>query len=443
MATLVSAGVVSVLVGCMPLLPLGPEPVGVVDPGSTLIGCERAEEHVVVSADAHLDPACTYTGGFEVVASGTTFDCRGAHVDDPTGTRPQGVHVHAPSNVVLADITVRNCIISGFLNNVRVSRDGFKDLVQGQDYEHLFARIAVENNRLLRSRGSGLFVNGFVTGVTIQDNEIALGGGVGIYLEASSRDNVVRRNTIHTNGFGDVDPVNGVPEVVGGTTVRVLRTGREGIAIDGSRNNVVADNTIYSNAAGGIFLYKNCGEFATERPGQWWERWYGADGNLIEGNRIGDEKEGIWVGSRMAEDQYFMDCSDAAYAEGPLHRLHVDEARGNTLRANTILETGNAIRVEDDETTVEANQIQSHTGGRGILVGTKHRTELLGHPVTGSVIRDNRVEGPAGFESYGWIHGHEGTVFAGNEANGVPATLAAGTQPLINPWRFVIRVWMP
>ena len=62
-------GTATALAACEPsLLPLGP-PQGTVSGTSTLVGCDRAAEVVVVTADTHLDPACTYTGGFEITAS--------------------------------------------------------------------------------------------------------------------------------------------------------------------------------------------------------------------------------------------------------------------------------------------------------------------------------------------------------------------------------------
>jgi hypothetical protein len=56
-----------------------------VDPGSRLIGCERAAERVMVSVSSHLDPRCTYTGGFDLSTSGVVFDCLGIF---DVGARP-------------------------------------------------------------------------------------------------------------------------------------------------------------------------------------------------------------------------------------------------------------------------------------------------------------------------------------------------------------------
>ncbi len=159
---------------CTPLaLPLGDAPIGTPSPSSTLIGCERAAETVEITSDAHLDPACTYTGGVQISASNVVFDCRGAHITDVDGTHGRGVSVSADSDTSIDHVTVRNCIISGFLNNVRVSREGFKDLVPGSDYDAPFSDIVIENSRLFGSRGSGVFVNAYVTGVTLRNLEIA------------------------------------------------------------------------------------------------------------------------------------------------------------------------------------------------------------------------------------------------------------------------------
>lgn len=440
----VAVSVVLVVVlgsACTPL-PLR-DLVGTVGAGSALVPCSEAGTLVQITADSHLDPSCVYTRGFEITASNVVFDCRGARIDDVARSRGRGIHIVAPADQVLENVTVRNCEVSGFLNNVRVTREGFKDLVPGSDYDHPFSDIVIENSRLWDSRGSGVFVNGYVTGVTLRLLDIRRSGSVGIYLEAGSRDNVVEHNTIRDNGFGDVDPVNGIPFDFDGTEVRLLQTGREGIAVDGSRSNRIAHNTIVGNSAGGIFLYKNCGEFATTEPAQWWTRHYGAEDNVIEHNLIADEPNGIWVGSRMAENQYFMDCSDPAYGEGPLRRLHLDQAGRNTLRHNVLVRTGNAIRIEDDRTLVEGNVIaDDDPAARGILVGTKERTALLGQPVDGTTIRGNTVSIP-GPESYAWIHDHTGTTFEGNLAGGAPSTLSPGTQPVVNPFLFVVRLWVP
>jgi len=150
MGAAVAALAVVVAAGCVPPSAeraVDPAP-PIVDPGSQLIGCDQAADRVVVTASAHLDPACTYTGGFEISTSRVVLDCRGAQVEDPEGDSGVGILVTAPTTVELSDVTVRNCFVKGFLNNVRVSREGFKSLVQGSEYDAPFTNITIENTHL-------------------------------------------------------------------------------------------------------------------------------------------------------------------------------------------------------------------------------------------------------------------------------------------------------
>ena len=57
---------------CEPPPPLPPP-----GDGSVLVGCDRADERVEITVSSHLDPACTYTLGFDITASGVTLDCQG------------------------------------------------------------------------------------------------------------------------------------------------------------------------------------------------------------------------------------------------------------------------------------------------------------------------------------------------------------------------------
>jgi Right handed beta helix region len=420
--------------------PVQPEP-ATVDPDSQLIGCDQAALRITVTVSSHLDAACTYTGGFDISTSGVVLDCRGAHVEDPEGNDRIGIHVKAPSTVALTDVTVRNCFVKGFLNNVRVSREGFKTLAQGSEYEAPFSDITIENSHLYRSRGVGAYVDGYVTGVTLRALDIAEAGSTGVYLEAGSKDNVVEDSTISRNGYKEVIP-EGQPFVVNGIEFRYQSTGREGIAVDGSRHNIIRRNWIAGNSAGGIFLYKNCGEFATTQPEQHWVRWYGADDNLIENNVITTGPTGIWVGSRMAENTFPMDCSDPTYVANP--SIALDHAADNVIRGNALGFLSYGIRVEDDGTRVEANTFGNGVGPAvAVLVGTKYRTTVLGRPVAGTVLTGNTANLPQTPAPFRWIWDRVSTSESGNTANGEPATLIEGTQPPINPFIFAIRIWVP
>jgi hypothetical protein len=129
-------------------------------------------------------------------------------------------------------VTVRNSIVENFAtNNVRIRRDGFKELQQGTEYENSFSNIRVENSDFYGSNGTGLFVDGFVTEVTLTGLDAARSGGVGVYLEGGSKGTVVENSVIRENGYRDVTP-EGVPINLGGVEFRYRSTGREGLAID-------------------------------------------------------------------------------------------------------------------------------------------------------------------------------------------------------------------
>jgi parallel beta-helix repeat protein len=414
-----------------------PTPIGTVDPASTLVGCDQADARITVTSSIHLDPACIYTRGFEIVASDVTLDCRGASiVKDLAFNTKHGILIEAPTSVPLHDVTVRNCTVSSFDNNLRITREGFKDLPVGSEYEHAFSNILIENDTFLDSENSGVFVNAFVTGVRFSRNAVTGAGSVGIYLEAGSKDNVVEQSVVADNGWKDVIP-GPASIVIGGTTIYYVSTGREGIAVDGSRNNVIRDNLVTDNAAGGVFVYKNCGEDAS-RPGHW-VRNYGASGNVIRHNVVGDGPNGIWVGSRSAENQVFMDCSDTPIVDESGLRVYLDPAPDTTIEYNRIDGMTNAIRVEADGTIVRGNVMRN--AERGVLAGSKYRTTVLAMPIANTTITANTTIGTT--TPYSWVWGTGATTFTANAADGSPGVLVPGTQPTINPFLGVIEILGP
>lgn len=409
--------------------------VGAIDPGSTLVGCEDANTRIIATASIHLDPSCTYTRGVSIRASDVTLDCRGAHIERaPAGTDNHGIQITTPTDVALHDITVRNCDVSKFSNNLRITRAGFKDLPFGGEYDAVYADVRIENNTFHHADGSGVFVDAFVTDVEFVDNTSLSNDGVGLYLEAGSKDNLVAGNRIEDNGYGDVIPGPAYINL-GGTDIPYITTGREGIAVDGSRNNVIENNFVAGNSYGGIYLYKNCGEDSSKNGH--WVRNYGATGNLIRNNVITDGPNGVWVGSRASENQYFMDCSDTPLISNPgvLYEAFLDYATDNTIEHNRIEDMTNAIRVEADRTIVRGNSISG--GERGVLLGTKLRTQTLSQPVANTTISANTTVGVA--TPYSWVWGKGTTKFAGNLGNGGAGRLVAGTQPTINQWLFFVE----
>lgn len=399
-------------------------PPGSPAPGSRLVGCERAAERVVLDADAHLDPSCVYTGGFEIPASGVELDCRGAHLRGAPEAGGRGIEIRAPEGQDLADVTVRNCHVEGFLNGVRVTREGFRSLAPGEEYRNGTRDIVIERSSLRDAHGVGLFVDGYVSGVTIRDNVVAGAGSAGIYLESGSRRNHVEHNLLLDNGHRENGP-GGQRFRLLGVDVWFWGVGREGIAVDGSYENTIQGNVLSGNRAGGIFSYENCGEFP-DRP-SFFERRFPASDNRITGNVFLGGPNGVWLGSRMGENTFPMACSKPAYLEGPLFRVVLDRAANNTVAGNLFQGVAHGVRVEDDGTEVVGNVfVADAPDHHAVLIGTPHRTEALGRPVRGTVVLGN-VSAIAGNASpYRWAHGHEDTVFGWNLAEGRRAGLCEG-----------------
>lgn len=406
---------------------------------SRLAGCGEAAATVVVTADTHLDPSCEYVG-VVITASNVTLDCRGARIVDADGSHTFGIEIRTAADQGLTGVRVRNCFVSGFLNDLRVQRTGFKTLAAGAEYDHPTMDIRIENSWFHDARGSGVFVDGYVTGVTLHRVEVRGAGSVGVYLEAGSKDNVIEASYVHDNGYRDTGPA-GVPITFGGVQFRYVSTGREGIAVDGPRNNVIRDNWIVRNSAGGVFLYKNCGENATSEPAPWWQRRYGAEGNVIAGNVMTDEPTGVWLGSRMSENQYFMDCSDPAYVSSGVTRIYRDSAPDNTVQHNRFVNVEHGVRVEDDKNVVTANSFTG-AGTDAVVIGANARTDVLHEPTRATRVTGN-VSTLANPSASWWAYGEADTVFTGNETNGQPAVFTQSTPIPIDAFLFAKKIWVP
>ncbi len=406
--------------------------------GSVLIGCDQAANRVAVTVTSHLDPTCTYTAGFDVTASNTTLDCQGATVRSAPGAGGVGIVVSAPVDTDLHDVTVRNCHVEGFLNSLKITRPGFRDLPAGGEYLDHLDRIVVEKSSFVGSRGVGVYVDGYVTGVTIQQNTIKGAGSSGIYLEGGSRGSVVTGNAILDNGYTENGP-GGQAVSIGGTTLWFWGVGREGISVDGSYDNTISGNGFTGNSNGGVFLYKNCGEYPGS--GRYFERRTHSDHNTISGNVFIGERNGVWVGSRMAENTLPMDCTDPAYIDETLRRVVLDYAKDNTVDGNTFDNVTYGVRVEDDDTKVLDNTFTGDSADHhAVLVGTPLRAQVLAQPVSGTVVQDNVSTITGNANPYRTIDGPINTVAGGNLALGAPTALCPGVEPPRQQFIFALAI---
>jgi hypothetical protein len=407
-------------------------------PGSTLIGCDHAATRNLVTSSAHLDPDCTYTGGFDLGTSGTTLDCQGATIRSPEGAGGVGIQISAPVGSDLHDVTVRNCHVEGFLNSLRVTRPGFRDLPVGGEYLDDLHGIVIEDSSFTGSHGVGVYVDGYVTGVTIEGNRIQNTGSSGIYLETGSRGSTVVDNALLDDGFIENGP-GGQPFSFSGLSLWFWGVGREGISVDGSYDNTIRGNLFIGNSNGGVLLYKNCGEYPDRT--RYFERRYPSNGNLIEQNTFIGGRNGVWVGSRMAENTLPMDCTDPAYIDEPGRRVVLDHAADNVIRQNSFIDVTYGVRVEDDGNQVIDNHFTaSSPDHHAVIVGTPFRNDVLGEPVTGTVLRGNVSDIVGNTDPYRWIDGTTDTTDSGNTALGAPSSICPGVEPPRSTFIFVIAI---
>jgi nitrous oxidase accessory protein NosD len=415
---------------CRPVWPPPPE-----HPRPVLIGCSQVAVRVTITRSSMLDSRCTYTAGFEITASNVTLDCRGALLSGAPANGV-GIEVSTPVDSDLSGVTIRNCRVRGFLNSMRVTRVGFRTLTAGHEYDHGISGVVIENSDVGGSSGVGIYVDAYVTRVTIRHNTIAGAGSTGIYLEAGSTDNVVEHNVIRNNGFVEYSPA-GQLFTFEGLQFRFWGTGREGIAVDGSRRNHIVANAFSGNSAGGVFLYTNCGENVHNDPAAWIPRPYGADDNVVSGNRFDGGINGVWIGSRMAENLTPMDCSDPPYAPG----ISLDRAPRTTVTGNTFRNVVYGVRVEDDDAKVTGNRFfAAKASSYAVIVGTPYRTTVLHRPVSGTLLTDNRSLIAGNGSPYRWVDGETGSTVARNRADGELVGWCRSADLPRSPFVFVVAV---
>lgn len=322
-----------------------------------------------ISGKVLLEPGCIFTSTVNITHSHTELDCQGS-VIDPGSRKGYALHINSQGQR-LTNVTVRNCIVrnANAIGIVVGWRGSDQAKVSKYDREEIYDRtphfIQIINTRVEASKGAGIYIDDYVSDVTLRHVAVTRSDSMAIYLEHSSR-----RITLEDSLFED----------------NSLVKKREALAIDSSAHNVIRRNIFRRNKAGGIFLYKNCHEHAAFEAKQT-ERWQGSDNNLIEDNHFEDEPVGVWIGSRQSLDLRKLRCGDPYYG-GKFVR---DKARENTVRSNSFLRVTKGVLIEDDENAVVGNRFRD-TREVCIRVGSAPRSEFLGLPVVGIKVKYNECD---------------------------------------------------
>ena len=230
-----------------------------------------------------------------------------------------------------SNTTIRNCNISGGIRIQGIARNGedpalFK-ISKALDYvstirESSPVGVIVEDSTITATKMIPMYVGPGVGYTTIRNVTLA-GSSVSvmIYLDAESH---------HTT--------------ITGSLIDSTESDREAIAIDSSDHNNIYENTIVHNA-GGIFLYRNCGQGGVVRHTT-------PSYNIIERNRFIGEGYAIILGSREGSRCY---CDkDAGWPFGS-SASDMDHSRFNIVRDNFLGESRISVGVSGHSNLIENN----------------------------------------------------------------------------------------
>lgn len=326
----------------------------------------------IIRGNVTLPAGCVFEKSIKITSSDTSLNCNGSIFDGKQKFK-HGLLIDSQGKS-LSHIKVENCTFRNFkASGIRIT--WFEvDTRKGSNRKEIYSRsptdIMISNVMIRDNGGVGVFIDDYVTNVTVRDSVIEDSGGAGLYLEHSSRNSRILNNKFFRNGFGNES----------------RSRNREAIAIDSSAENLIEGNLFQDNSAGGVFLYKNCGEYYSE--GRNVIRWQHSEKNEIRNNRFNREKVGVWIASRQSRKLKFMNCgdkpmdSDGTYFE--------DFAHDNVVENNIFCANGEGIRIEGDDNRVIDNLFDRKTKVTVHIPVTK-REQFLRRPPKGNVVSGGQV----------------------------------------------------
>lgn len=274
--------------------------------------------------EVSLVSSCVYPQSIVITTSNTVLDCHGATLDGNSKIA-FGIVVNSKGKP-LSDVRIQNCKIRNFSHSgIRVTSDipaNELSTNHNENYRRTPTHIDINNVEVTGSGRVGIYFDDYVSHSSLSNSTVRSSYMSGVYLEHSSRYNRIINNQIIYNGH----------ESFG-------KGKREGLAIDSSAYNLIEGNRFKSNGAGGVFLYKNCGEhFST---GKSVIRWQHSDYNVIKNNTFINEPVGIWLASRQNKDLSGFDCGDKPKDESG--KYFWDYADNNQLIKNIFIKVKKAI----------------------------------------------------------------------------------------------------
>jgi parallel beta-helix repeat protein len=382
---------------------------------------------IKITENMVIPTGCVYDRvAFTISKSNITFDCNGAELNGLGKTevnefyrrykvtevpRNTAFTISGSENNFLENVTVKNCNLLFYINGFNISfglkQSTHDDLKAGRNIEalenHLRTlspkNVRIENNKIMESHKSGIFVQRYITDLIVNNNTIDRASDIGMYLESGTQRITISNSTFSKNGDStyDIEDRKRKPRV----------RKREAIAVDSSAYNTIRDNKFVNNAGGAIFMYKNCYERYEEAKQL--PRYQGSNFNLIENNHFSDEVKGVWIASRQSRDLNNFKCGDTVIQTKGSEKYYEDFAKNNRVINNTFDNTEKAVIVEDDNNTISNNRFKN-TQRKDIIIGaTGEVTDV--HSVNGTIVKNNVFSSKPGV----WLRFNPtGSIFSGN-----------------------------
>jgi hypothetical protein len=336
-----------------------------------VVGASCDEPPGEIAGNVTLPVGCTYnlSHGLKIVTNNTTLDCWGSTF---LGNGQVGIGLLIDSRGrPMSNIVVRNCIFRDFrFSGVRVTwsaHDNEKGSEQAEIYRRTPTNILLDRLEVTDSGRVGIYIDDYVTYLTLSNSRVSGSGGVAVYLEHSSRFNRIVNNEFSDNGH---------------------RGGREAVAVDSSADNLIENNLFRHNRKGSVFLYKNCGEHVGSPNSYNVVRWQHSDRNRIVNNHFFDEPVGVWLASRQSRDLAHWDCTDEPME--PTGHFFLDFADDNEVASNVFCRTPVAIRDEGDNNRIIGNRFEAQLEA-AIQLPVTARQRFLGRPQAGTLLQDNQT----------------------------------------------------
>lgn len=327
----------------------------------------------ILLGDTKLKRGCTYHQSIVISSSNSSLDCDGATLDGK-GKLKYGIQV-VSGGKELKNVKIENCKVKDFTINGVMVGSGIPDFKRSknrqENYKTSPTEVDINNVDVDGSGNVGVYLYSYVANVTLRNSVVRGSKSSGIYLEQSSQSNKIINNIVRDNGVWDGP-----------------RTGqREGLSVDSSAKNLIQGNTFLNNSAGGIFLYKNCGENFSK--GMAVLRWQSSNDNVIRNNKFIDEKVGIWVASRQGSDLSHRDCGDPSLDDS--RKYYQDYANNNLVEGNKFCRNGQYVRIGGNNNVVRNNKADVDPE-RLVVEPLNMTTRLTGVPPQGNIIEGNGYE---------------------------------------------------